>query len=200
VGDAGLIAVSPLGARLPCGLAAIVLAGCAHLLPEQVVDTRPPFESFEAARRAVERIEPYRTRTVELAAMGFDVEGQRNVTVIGYPDLVTRLAPNAGVPFEALDPGIRDCILARDACRAYVLHFGAERRERRGGFLADFFNFERTTAVSGWRLEALIAVRADAVLFRSFGGEPDNFRIEHQRNPLGPLQSAGDQLVGAAVH
>ncbi|MBW8756346.1 MAG: hypothetical protein JF586_01930 [Burkholderiales bacterium] len=191
--------MASLGARLPCAIAAIVLAGCAQLLPDQVVDTRPPFESFAAARRAVERIEPMRTRTAELGAMGFDIEGQRNVTVIGYPDLVTRLAPNSSIPFEALDPGIRDCILARDACRAYVLHFGAERRERRGGFFADFFNFERTTAVSGWRLEALIAVRGDTVLFRGFSGEPDNFRIEHQRNPLGPLQSAGDQLVGAAV-
>jgi len=191
--------MSRIGRRLSCGIAACALAGCAHLLPDQAVDTRSPFESFVAARGAVERIEPFRTRTDELGAMGFDVEGQRNVTVIGYPDLVTRLAPNSSIPFEALDAGIRDCILAREACRAYVLHFGAERRERRGGFLADFFNFERTTAVSGWRLDALIAIRGDTVLFRNFSGEPDNFRIEHQRNPLGPLQSAGDQLVGGAI-
>jgi hypothetical protein len=200
VGDAGLTDVARIGSRLPCGIAAFVLAGCAHQLPDQAVDSRPPFDSFAAARQAVERIEPLRTRTADLGAMGFDVAGQRNVTVIGYPDFVSRLAPNSSIPFEALDPGIRDCILARDACRAYILHFGAERRERRGGFFADFFNFERTTAVSGWRLEALIAVRGDTVLFRGFSGEPDNFRIEHQRNPLGPLQSAGDQLVGAAVH
>lgn len=188
-----------IGASLLHGVAAFLLAGCAHLLPDQAVDTRSPFESFDAARRAVERIEPFRTRTAELDAMGFDVVGQRNVTVIGYPDYMTRLAPNSSVPLEALDPGVRDCILSRDACRAYVLHFGAERRERRGGFFADFFNFERTTAVSGWRLEALIAVRGDTVLFRSFSGEPDTFRIEHQRNPLGPLQSAGDQIVGGAI-
>jgi len=191
--------VARIGARLLHGVAAFLLAGCAHLLPDQAADTRPPFDSFEAARQAVERIEPFRTRAAELGAMGFDVQGLRNVTVIAYPDLVARLAPNAAIPLESLDAGIRDCILARDACRAYVLHFGAERRERRGGFFADFFNFERTTAVSGWRLEALIAVRGDVVLFRSFSGEPDNFRLEHQRNPLGPLQSAGDQIVGGAI-
>ena len=185
--------------RLPCGIAAIALTACAHLLPDQAVDTRPPFESFAAARQAVERIEPFHTRTADLGALGFDVQGQRNVTVIGYPDLMARLAPSSNVPFEALDAGIRECLLARDACRAYVLHFGAERRERRGGFLADFFNFERTTAVSGWRLEALIAIRGDVVLFRNYSGEPDNFRIEHQRNPLGPLQSAGDDIVGGAL-
>jgi hypothetical protein len=186
-------------ARLLAVIGASALAACAHLLPDQAVDSRPPFESFAAARAAVERIVPLRTRIAELGALGFDVQAQRNVTVISYPDLVSRLAPNSSIPFDALDPGIRQCIFARDACMAYGFRFSAERRERRGGFLADFFNFERTTAVSGWRLEALIVVSGDTVLFRSFGGEPDNFRIEHQRNPLGPLQSAGDLLVGTAI-
>jgi hypothetical protein len=175
------------------------LAACAHLLPDQAADTRPPFESFASAREALERIAPFKTRVAELGALGFDVQGQRNVTVIAYPDLVARLAPNSSIPIADLDAGIRECILARDACRAYGFRFWAERRERRGGFLADFFNFERTTAISGWRLDALIVVRDDIVLFRSFGGEPDNVRIEHQRNPLGPLQSAGDEVLGAAM-
>ena len=180
-------------------LACAGLTACAHLLPDQAADTRPPFESFASARDALERIEPFKTRTAELGALGFDVLGQRNVTVIAYPDLVARLAPNSSIPIGELDAGIRECLRARDACRAYGFHFWVERRERRGGFLADFFNFERTTAISGWHLDALIVVRGDTVLFRSFGGEPDNLRIEHQRNPLGPLQSVGDELLGAAV-
>ena len=186
-------------ARLLFAIAASMLSACAHLLPDQAVDTRPPFESFAAASAAVERIVPFRTRIAELGAMGFDVERGRNVTMIAYPDVVGRLAPNSSIPLDALDAGIRECILARDACRAYGFRFASERRERRGGFLADFFNFERTTAVAGWRLDALIVVRGDTVLFRNFSGEPDNFRIEHQRNPLGPLQSAGDDLIGMAV-
>jgi hypothetical protein len=192
--------VSSTLARLLAGLSTLALSACAQLLPEQAIDTRPVFDTFAAASQAMERIEPFRTRTGELGALGFDVQGRRNATLIAYPDLVARLAPNSSVPFGELDAGIRECILAREACRAYQFHFWYERRERRGGFLADFFNFERTTAITGWHLEALIVVRGDTVLFRSFGGEPDNSRIEHQRNPLGPLQSAGDQLVGAAVH
>jgi hypothetical protein len=184
---------------LSAALAAAALSACAHLLPDQAVDTRPPFDSFASARAAVERVEPFRTRIGELGPLGFDIQGQRNVTVIAYPDLVARLAPNSSVPLADLDAGIRECILARDACRAYGFHFWSERRERRGGFLADFFNFDRTTAISSWRLDALIVVRGDTVLFRSFGGEPDNVRIEHQRNPLGPLQSAGDEVLGAAM-
>jgi hypothetical protein len=185
--------------RLLAGLPALALSACAQLLPEQAIDTHPAFDTFAAATLAVERIQPFRTRVDELGALGFDIQGLHNATLIAYPDLVARLAPNSSVPFQELDAGIRACILAREACRAYQFHFWSERRERRGGFLADFFNFERTTAVAGWHLEALIVVRDDTVLFRSFGGEPDNSRIEHQRNPLGPLQSAGDQLMGAAV-
>jgi hypothetical protein len=65
-----------------------------------------------------------------------------------------------------------------------------------GGCLA---RLQRTTAISGWRLETLIAIRGGLVLFRNFSGEPDNFRIEHLRNPLEPLQSAGNQIVGGAL-
>lgn len=189
---------STLG-HLPAALATLALSACAHLLPEQAVDTRPAFDTFSAASLAVERIEPFRTRLGDLGELGFDVDGRRNATLIPYPDVVARLAPNSSVPFGDLDRGIRECILAREACHAYQFHFWYERRERRGGFLADFFNFERTTAITGWHLEALIVVRGDTVLFRSFGGEPDTSRIDHQRNPLGPLQSAGDQVMGAAL-
>jgi hypothetical protein len=194
-----LIVVPWTTLRLALTLACVQLAGCAHLLPAQAIDTRPPFDNFEAARSAVSAIVPFRTRASELPAMGFDILGQRNVTLVAYPDSVARLAPNANVPLSQLDAGIRECILAGDECRVYGFHFGAERRDRRGGFLADFFNFERTTAISAWRLDALVAVRGDLVLFRSFGGNPDDFRIEHQRNPLGPLQSAGDQVLGATL-
>ena len=191
--------VSMTMSRLLAGLACITLAGCANLLPKVALDTPSPFESCEQAHAAVERIEPFKTNVGELVGFGFDVAGQRNVTLIAYPDLVGRLAPNSSIPLVELDPGIRDCIRARDACRVYSFHFANEKRERRGSFLADFFNFERTTAISGWRLDALIVVRGDLVLFRNFSGEPGNLKIEHERNPLGPLQSAGDQLIGAAV-
>ncbi len=69
------------------------LFACANLLPDQAADSRPPFESFASARAALERIEPFKTHAAELGALGFDVQGQRNVTLIPYPDLVARLAP-----------------------------------------------------------------------------------------------------------
>jgi len=176
-------------------IAAIVLAGCANLLPDSATDGRLSFESFAAAQNSLERIEPYKTKASELRQMGFDLVESRNVTLIPYPDLVGRLAPNASVAFVELDPGIRDCILARMACRAYEFHLVHEVRERKGNFLLDFLNFERTTYVTGWRFEALIVVRDGVVLFRNFAGDPRNDRIERQVNPLGPLQSGGEAVV-----
>jgi hypothetical protein len=69
-------------------------------------------------------------------------------------------------------------------------------RTRKGAFLLDFLNFQRTTVVTGWRFDALVAVRDSILLFRNFGGEPNIDRIEHQANPLGPLQSIGESTIG----
>ncbi|MEO8309592.1 MAG: hypothetical protein ABI520_00325 [Caldimonas sp.] len=130
--------------------------------------------------------------------MGFDI-GAGNVRQIPYPDVVGRLAPNGSIALADLDVGIRDCILARLACRAYEFRIGRETRTRTGGFIKDFLNFERTTSVVSWRFEALVVVRDDVVLFRTFGGEPRNERVEHESNPLGPLQSIGESAAGRIV-
>jgi hypothetical protein len=44
----------------------------AHLLPDSVTDARSSFENFDAARQALERIEPYKTKVGELKQLGFD--------------------------------------------------------------------------------------------------------------------------------
>lgn len=175
-------------------LASIVLlvSGCSGLLPRGTADVVSPFHSFESARDAIERIEPYRTREADLPALGFDPHGMGNVRLIPYPELIGRLTPNPGVPLEAVDPGIRDCILARQACRAYEFTMERQERVRQGPFLLDFLNFRRTTVVTGWRFEGLIVVSNGVVLFRNHGGAPAIERVDRQVNPLGPLQPAGE--------
>ena len=44
--------------------------------------------------------------------------------VVSYPQLTDGLAPDRSVPFEAIDPSIRDCIVARLVCQAYEFHLG----------------------------------------------------------------------------
>lgn len=172
--------------------ASLALAGCTPLLPKASSVAASSFDSYEAARQALEKVIPYQTRVEELRALGFDPQASANVTVIPYPEVVTRLAPHPGVPLEQLEPGVRDCILAQTQCRAYVFRYGQQRRVREGGFWSDFFNFDRTVSVTGWRFEGLVVVRNGVVLFRSIGGEPRTDRVDRQHNPLGPLQPAGE--------
>ncbi len=170
----------------------LTLAACASLLPHGDSDQPSGFASFDDAARALNRVVPYQTTVDELKRLGFDVDASPNVTLFAYPQVTARLSPDSDVPFEALDPGIRDCILARQACRAYEFHLGREYRQREGTFLLDFLNFRRRTHVTGWRFDALVVVRDGLVLFRSHGGEPRTDRTERQVNPLGPLQPAGE--------
>lgn len=179
-------------------LLAAGLAGCASLLPRGSSEQPSAFDSFDAAQRALEQVVPFRTTVAELAALGFDPEGGRNVTRVPYPEVITRLAPHPGVPLESLDEGVRACVAAQAQCRAYVFHLGRQTQRREGSFWLDFLSFRRTTAIGGWRFDGLVVVRGDQVVFRNFGGEARIDRTERRVNPLGPLQGAGD-AIGAKV-
>ncbi len=192
-----LVSYRPFSMALAVLLSAS-LVGCASLLPRGSSEQPSGFDSFEAAQRALERVVPFQTTVAELASLGFDPEGGRNVTRVPYPDVVTRLAPHPGVPLETLDAGVRACVAAQAQCRAYVFHLGGQTQRREGSFWLDFFNFRRTTTVSGWRFDGLVVVRGDLVVFRNFGGEARIDRTERQVNPLGPLQRLGD-TAGARI-
>jgi hypothetical protein len=175
------------------------VAGCSSLLPRTVVESVSPHASFEAAREAFERIEPYRTTLPELKSLGFDATAGGTAQQVPYPQLIGYLVANPTVPFERLDTGIRECFEARQACRAFIFRLGTEVQERRGAFLADFLNFRRVTHTSGWRFEGVVLVRGDTVMFRNHGGEPSIDRVEERVNPLGPLQAFGEAAVRAGA-
>jgi len=178
----------------------LLLTGCAQMLPHGNSEGPSQFDSFEAAAAAFDKIVSHRTTVEELKSLGFDLQASSNLTVIPYPQLTARLSPDPGVPFETLDPGIRECILAHQGCQAYEFHLARETSHHEGGFFLDFMNFRRTIRVSGWRFNGLVAVRDGVVLFRSYGGEPRNDRTERQVNPLGPLQPAGEAVGGLVMH
>lgn len=197
---------SPSGPRVAVFLAllllplTVLLGGCAsgRLLPESSTAVRAEFADFHAARIAFESIEPYATTVEELKVLGFDT-GSPNVRSIGYPDIVGRLAPNSSLALHQLDPGIRDCILARLECRAYEYRIGNETRMRTGAFALDWLDFKRTTEIRGWRFDAIVAVRHGVVLFRNYGGAPNDERTEREVNPLGPLQGVGASVSGLVI-
>jgi len=178
--------------RFACSMLPLLLVACADLLPRSQSQQPSGFASFEAAAGALEQAVPYKTTVAELRALGFDIEASANVTQIPYPQLIARLAPNSSIPLDALEPGLRDCMLARQACRVYEFRLAHEARQRDGNFWLDFLNFRRSTAIVGWRFEGLLVVRNGTLLFRSYGGEPHIARTELEVRPLGPFQPAGE--------
>lgn len=186
--------------RLFVALLACALNACSSLLPSGSTDTPAGFASFEQAQAAAQRIVALQTPTSELSQLGFDPVAAANVTLIPYPDIVGRLAPHPGVPFEKLDAGIRLCIEAQTACRGYVFHFERQDRRREGSFWLDFLNLRRTTYVTGWWFDALIVVTDGKVLFRNFAGQASTHRVEKQVNPLGPFQPAGESAGSVLIH
>lgn len=170
------------------------------MLPRGTNDTPLGFSNFAEAEAAVKRIDGLKTRTSELKALGFDPIAGPNVTLVPYPDIVARLAPYPGVPFERLDPGIRQCIEDQAACRGYLFHFEHQSRKRQGSFWLDFLNLRRNTFVSGWWFDALIVVSDGTVLFRNYGGQATTDRLEKQVNPLGPFQPSGETARYQLIH
>jgi len=171
---------------------ALGLAGCTALLPSSSAVSPSSFDSFEAAQAALEKTVPYKTTLEELKALGFDPQASANVSIIPYPEVVSRLAPYSGVALDALDPGVRDCILAQTQCKAYVYRFGRVDRQRDGNFFLDFFNIKRDVQMNGWRFEGLVVVRNGIVLFRNSAGESKLNTFEKTTNPLGPFQRSGE--------
>lgn len=173
-------------------VACLPLAGCSHLLPAASTDAHIGFDGYEIAEQALAKVVPYRTTLAELEGLGFQPSQSANVLRIGYPDLIARLAPNAAVSMDSMDPGIRECILARRDCQLYEFNFGRQDQRRVGSFLLDFLNFRRKTIISGWTFKALVVVKDGRVLFTSHSGEPRIDHVDDRVNPLGPLQGSGE--------
>lgn len=181
-----------------CGAVSIGAPGCATLLPRANNQEPSRFSSYEAARATFEQIVPYQTSLEDLSRLGFKVDRSANLERIPYPQWINWLM-GQNAPHDEADPGIRDCMAAQVECQAYVFRFSRVDSERRGSFLADFFNFKRNTYVHGWRFEGTVLVRGHVVLFRTDRGQPWIELYENRTNPLGPFQSMGDGVMGSML-
>jgi len=179
------------------GLAALLAVsamGCTSLLPSTHSEEPSGFNTYEAARTALDQVQPYQTSVDELGRLGFQVNSSTNLELVPYPQWVGLLI-GQNVPLDQADVGIRDCLAARAGCQAYVFRFSRLTSERRGSFLADFLNFKRNTYVHGWRFEGTMLVRDKVVLFRNHRGQAKIDLYEDRSNPLGPFQSMGESAA-----
>lgn len=174
--------------------ALFTLAGCSSLLPHSQSQVSE-FTSFAQARDAIEALQPGTSTVESLRKVGIDPAKSANTTLLTHADVVRRFVPASVIEKRDLDPGIVQCLQARDTCRGMDVVASHVASERQGNFWADFFNFKRHTEVTGWRFNAVVLLVNDVVVYRTWGGQPTIHETDVRRNPLGPLQDIGPSTI-----
>ena len=172
------------------------LAGCTSLLPRSESSTADTWGDYESAAAAIERIIPLQTTRSELQAQGIDPRKNAAITILTFSDVALRFQTGGAIRAEELDPGVRQCLTAGKACSGYAIALKRTLNRRIGNFWLDSFNFRRETDSTGWSFNAIILLTGDLVVYTLHGGQPRMHETAVERNPLGPLQSWGEQVPG----
>jgi hypothetical protein len=183
------------GPPLCAALLALAAGGCASLLPSSRSEVVSGWSSYEEAAQSLARMAPYTATRGDAHQQGLDPATNPAVTVLHFADVLQRFSAAALLQPQDMDRGIRDCLHAGRQCSGYAIAVKKVARQRTGSFWLDSFNFRRETATQGWSVHAFLVFVDDRLVYQLIGGQPTISEFEVQRNPLGPLQSWGDQAV-----
>ena len=73
---------------------AMMLAGCASMLPTSRQDVKNNWEDFEQAKQAYDRIVPYQTDMATVRQLGFDPAVTPNVQILNHSQVVRAVLPS----------------------------------------------------------------------------------------------------------
>ena len=175
----------------------LALSGCSSLLPQTKETSGPAgsgWKSYQDAQSAFDRIEPGKTTATELAAMQLDPRANQNVTVLPRHELLQRFIINQSVAMADLDQGVRECLEAREQCRALEVNQTATQTKRTGNAALDMAKLYRETHTSGWRFCGLLLVKDGVVVYKLTSGQPGIHEVAENRDVLGPLQVLSAKL------
>ena len=169
------------------------LSGCSSLLPSEREEALSPFDDYLDAEIRYSQVAAGITTRSELFALGFDPLAEGNGKMLSFIDLrLMFVQPN--VPIDYLPEGLLRCLEAKDRCVGYAFEFNKTDSKRVGNFWADIFNFRKKRELQGWVFRAVFVLVDDVLVHKVSNGEPNIRRYEVKRNPLGPLQGAGEFL------
>ncbi|RJG14167.1 hypothetical protein D3879_13460 [Pseudomonas cavernicola] len=172
-------------------LSAGLLAGCGSLLPSEHAETLSPFGDYTDTEIRFSQAAPGKTTRPELFSLGFDPLTQGNGRMLSFIDVrLMFVQPN--IPLSYLPDGIVKCLEAKDRCIGYAFEFSKTDTQRVGSFWADVLNFSKNRAVQGWAFRAVFVLVDDTLVHKVSSGEPNIRRIDSKKNPLGPIQGAGE--------
>ena len=177
----------------------LTTTGCKALFSSTSQRARTPWQNFDEAQSAYDKVVPHKTTISELKTMGFDPLTTPNVKILTYLDLIQRFIPNASITFDDLQPDVRACIESKDCCHAYEMDLDLTDNKRFGNLALDVFGFNRKTKTTGWTFKALIIVKDDVVAYKIRSGEPNVDRVEKKIKPLGPLQELDNVILKALL-
>ena len=172
--------------------------GCKSLFSSSAQRTRTPWQNFDEAQTAYEKVVPHKTTISELKELGLDPNTTPNIKILTYLDLIQRFIPNSSITLNDLQPDVRSCIESKDCCHAYEMELDMTDSKRYGNLALDVFGFNRKTKTTGWRFKALVIVKDDVVAYKIRSGEPNVDRLERKTKPLGPLQEL-DNIVTKVI-
>jgi hypothetical protein len=174
----------------------MMLTGCVSLLPSSKITVQSPWQDFDSARSAYEKIIPDVTTVDDMKKLGFDPFLLPNIRVMNVTEVINLFLPNPSIKKEDLDPGIQKCIESKDRCTAYQLLPSMVNVNRIGNFWLDLFTFKRHTVNTGWEFKGLITIVDNVVTYRDPpGGRPLIHTEQVDVKPLGPLQEVGAVII-----
>ncbi|PZP39207.1 MAG: hypothetical protein DI585_04925 [Pseudomonas fluorescens] len=166
--------------------AAATVTGCT-VLPSTATQSKSKWGSYEDAQKAFAGVELNKTQHKDLKALGFTPEGNSNVRILNYVDVGNLFG--SAFRYEDLPQGVRTCVSAQDACRAYVVVVRTVNNKRNGNVAADLFGFRKHTDITGWEFQATLVLVDEKVVYKLWNGTPEIATSESQKTPLGPLQN-----------
>jgi hypothetical protein len=186
--------------RLRAGVARLIAAGmcllagaCTTLLPSSRTEVVSAWSSYDHAVTSLATLAPYQSTRQGVHAQGLDPGVNPAITVLHFADVLQRFAAATLIKPDDVDRGIRDCLQAGKQCGGYTITVEKLHQQRMGSFWLDSLNFRRETVTTGWRVDVLLVFVDDALVYKLVGGRPTINEVDLRRNPLGPLQSWGDQ-------
>ena len=171
---------------------ALLLGGCAGLLPTARQDISHSWHDFEDARQCYDQITPYSTSLETVRSLGFDPYKTPNMQVLNQAQVVNAVLPSPLQERASIPRGIVDCMRVQEACTGFLIEPAKINQKRSGNFFLDFLNFKRVTETSGWKFSALVVVIDGVVVYKQWSGQPKIESTDSRVNPLGPLQSMGE--------
>lgn len=182
--------------RLATLLACTLVAGCTSLLPKSREVTASPWQTYQDAQETFDKIIPGHTTIADLRVMSLDPSANANIAILNYADVMRKFMLNQSFSINDLDNGVRDCVLAKIACRGFEVNQSSVQKQRMGNVILDVLGFHRETHTGGWRFNALILLKDDIVVYKLTGGQPVIQATEENQNPLGPVQAIGSKVTG----